>query len=112
MVRNAVPFDKRQKVRRCEAGERRFAEMRAAVADEIVGADIEIGEVAPSTAGDEDLVSQARRVFQHHNRTPAPSRRDGAHQTRRATADDCHIKSHARSKPEGRAGEKKKASGP
>jgi hypothetical protein len=51
---------------------------------------VNVGEIAASAAGDQDLFAKPIRVLQHGNAAPAPARLDCAHQSSGpASENDC-----------------------
>jgi hypothetical protein len=65
--RDAVSLDQREEILRRAARESGLQEVRAAAGDVVRGRGAEVGEIAASAAGDENLVSEPRLVFEHEN---------------------------------------------
>ena len=53
---------------------------------------MDISEIAPPAAGDENLLAQTVGMFQDSDTTSAPSGLYGAHQSRRAAAENQSVK--------------------
>jgi hypothetical protein len=86
--RDAVSLDQREEILRRAAREGGLQEVGAAARDVVRGCGPEVGEIAPSAAGDENLVSEPRLVFEHENAPSAPAGRLSAEQPRGAPAND------------------------
>ena len=56
--------------------------------DEVIGAGVEVGEVAAASAGDEDLAAGQAAAFEQGYAAAALGGDGGAHQTRGAGAED------------------------
>jgi hypothetical protein len=82
-----VLFNKSDKIRRCVARDGRFGEVRIR-RDKIFDAAVKVREIAASAAGDQDFLAEAIGTFQHGDAAAALAGLDGAHQTRRAAAED------------------------
>src|SRR5258708_15619089 len=89
VIRNVVFLYHRDKVVRCEAGQSRLREVRIG-GKKVLRSATQVGEVAPSTAGDKDLLPESIGALQHRYAPAALAGLDGAHQSRRAaTENDC-----------------------
>ena len=69
----------------------RFGEVRVG-GEKIVGAGVEIGEVAAATSRDQDLAADLPVVLQHHHRAASLAGFYGAHQAGGAGADYHYIR--------------------
>src|SRR5258708_2324628 len=87
VIRNVVAFYHRDKVGRCEAGQSRLGKMRIR-RKKVLRAATQVGEVAPSTAGDKDFLPESIGALQHCYAPAALAGLDGAHQSRRAAAEN------------------------
>jgi len=87
---DAIGFDQSEEILRGVAAQRRFGEMR--IGGKIpVGRGVEVGEIAPPAARDQDLLShRIGMIDQQHARTALPGD-GGAHQPCRARAEDDRI---------------------
>jgi len=88
-----LPFKKGQKFRTEKTGKR--AVKKAAVGPihrEKCIAIRAVGQIAPGFSADENFFSRTIRFFQHNNRSAALGGAPRGHQTRRARADDHHIR--------------------
>jgi hypothetical protein len=83
VIADAVFFDERDDVGGGEAGERGFGEVRVG-GEEALGPAVEVGEVAASSAGDEDLLADALGMIEDEDAAPAAACFDGTHQAGRA----------------------------
>jgi hypothetical protein len=92
MPGDAVAADQVDEIPLAIAGERRFAEMRV-LRQVIRGLCIEIGEIAPTTARDADLLARGACVVDDQN---ARSRMGRAHHAGRAGAKDDRLILHLR----------------
>jgi hypothetical protein len=90
VIRDAVPLDESDKIRRRVARQRGAREMRV-VREKVLGPAVDVGEVAAAAAGDEDLATDLIVAFEHHDApAPLPCPR-GAEQTRRAATENDQI---------------------
>ena len=89
VIRNAVLIDKRDEVRRGVTCQRGFAEMRIS-GQEILRCAMQISEVAPASAGNQDLLPDSLGMFKHSNTATAFASFNGAHETgSTGTENDC-----------------------
>jgi hypothetical protein len=86
VVGDAVLFDEGNKVRRGKTGQNRLAEM-AIFGDIVFRRNVEMGEVALSSAGDEDLTADLWGVVEEQDSPAAFSGLAGAHEAGRAGAE-------------------------
>ena len=87
--RDAMLFDECDEIIRSVTGERGFREMWIR-GDEIFRTAMNVGEVAATTAGDEDFLADAVGVLEHSDAAAAFAGLNGAHEARGACAeDDC-----------------------
>ena len=82
-----VTAGKRIKCPKCETLFRAPGEVRVG-GEEILDAAVKVCEIAASTAGDENFLSQAVGAFEHGHATAALAGFDGAHQACCASAED------------------------
>jgi len=82
-----MAFDERDEIRGRVARQRRFGKVWIR-RDKVFGPAMQIGEIAASTAGDENFLSQAVGAFEHGHATAALAGFDGAHQACCASAED------------------------
>lgn len=87
VIGDAVLLDESDEVRGGVAGEGGFGEVRV-FGEEVFGAGVEVGEVAPASAGDEDFLAGEVCVVEQGDAAAATSGFDGAHQTGGACSDD------------------------
>src|SRR5579872_3645134 len=90
MVRNAVALHQAEEIlgaipRQCRLGEVRIP------GEEILGACIEVGEVATPSSGDQDLSANLRVMLRHHNPASPLTGFDGAHQAGSTRPDHNYI---------------------
>src|SRR5215467_3673170 len=86
VVRNAMLFHQRNEVRRRVSCERRFGKVRIG-RDKVFRLAVQVGKVAASAAGNQDLLANASGTLQHGNAPAALAGLNGAHESRRATAE-------------------------
>ena len=67
------------------------------VRNKVLGRSMDVGEIASTAAGDDDLTSDVNIFFDHQNTTAALARFYRAKQPRRSTANDDYIESQNRS---------------
>jgi hypothetical protein len=91
VVSNAVLFDQCDEVGRCVSRERGFGEVRI-VGNKVFRLAVQVGEVAAPTTGDQDLFAYAPSAFQHYDARSALPCLHGAHETRRAAAENDDVK--------------------
>jgi hypothetical protein len=72
VVRNAIPLDHFEEIGRRIPGECGFMKVRVGT-DEVIRCYVQIGEIAPTSAGDEDLSPDFAVMFEDRD-TPAPLR--------------------------------------
>ena len=84
---DAVAFDEGDEVRGRVAAQRRLGEVRVG-RDEAIGRGVEVGEVAPPAARDEDLPARRFGVLDHQHAASALAGLARAHQAGRAGAED------------------------
>jgi hypothetical protein len=87
VVGDAMALDQRDEVGGRVARQRRLAEVRVR-RQEVLRADVQVGEVAAPAAGHEDLLAHAVGALEHQHAAAAPAGFDGAHQAGGAGPDD------------------------
>src|SRR5438270_1640570 len=87
MPGDAVLLDKAEEIVRSVACEGGFREVRVG-GEEAFRAGVEVGEVAPASAGDEDLFAGAVCVIEYEHATASPAGVDGAEETGGSCAED------------------------
>ena len=91
VIRNAMLLDQSNKICRGVSRERRFGEVRIS-GDKVFRLIMKVGEIAPATAGYQNLFADAPGAFEHRH-APAPlPRLDGAHEPRRTAAENNYVK--------------------
>src|SRR5687767_13062000 len=95
MVGNAMFLHQRDKICGCVASQGRFAEVWVG-GDEVVGAGVNVSEVASSPAGDGDLLADAVRVLEHHHSAATLGSFNRAKQACCSAADNYDIMIHCR----------------
>ena len=90
LVLDAMAFDELEKIPLGVAGQRRLGKVRIATQ---VGmrTRLQIGEVATTTAADQDLAPRLLGIIQHQHPAPPISGLSRTHQPRRPGPDDDHI---------------------
>ena len=91
VIGDAVLLDQLDEVERGEPAERGSAEVRV-VGQIVFGLDLEMGEVAASAAGNQDLLADVWRAFKQQHLPAALPGRAAAHQARGTGADDHGVK--------------------
>ena len=87
VIRDAVLFNQGDEVLRGEAGERGLGEVGVG-GEEVFRLGVDVGEVAATAAGDENLFAGAVGVLEDEGVATAASSFDGAHEARSAGAKD------------------------
>jgi hypothetical protein len=59
--------------------------------EKIVGAGMQVGEIAAATAGDQNLFADAVGTFQHEDAPASLAGLDGAHQASRACSENNYV---------------------
>jgi hypothetical protein len=90
VVGDAVRVDHRDEVPLGVAGQGRFEEMRV-VGEEVGRVHVQVGEVAPATAGHEDLLARLVGVVDEQHLAAAGGGGEGTHQAGGTCADDHHV---------------------
>ena len=93
MVGNAVPAYHSDEVFGCVSRQRGLVKLRIA-GNEMIGRRVDIGEIAAPAPRNPDLFPGFLVLLKDDNRSAAPAGLDGAHQTRRAGADDHYVVRH------------------
>ena len=91
VVGNAMLFHQHDEIRRGERGQGRFGEVRIG-GNEVFRLAVQVGEVAASAAGNQDLLADALGALQHYHTSSALAGFDGAHEPRRSAAQDDDVK--------------------
>jgi len=94
VVLDAMLFDEGDEVLGREAGERGLGEVRVC-AEEVFGFRADVGEVAATTAGDEDFFAGAVGVVEEEDAAASFAGFDGCHQAGSACAEDHYVELHA-----------------
>ena len=88
-----VRIDQRDEIRRRVATERRFGIMRVG-RDIAIGCGVDVGEIAPPPARNQDLLADRIGVIDQQDAPPALAGGEGAHQPGRARAEDDGVVGH------------------
>jgi hypothetical protein len=88
---NAVSLDQPEEIPRRVAREGGLWEVGAAAGDVVRGRGAEVGEIAASAAGDENLVAEACLVFEHEHAPTAPASHLGTEKPGGTAANDNDI---------------------
>ena len=80
-------LDQRDEIRGRVAGQRRLGEMRIR-REEILRLAVQVGEIAAAAAGNQNLLAQSVGVLEDRDAASALAGLDGAHQARRASAEN------------------------
>ena len=87
VIGDTVLFDQRDEIGGRVAGQGGLGEVKIR-GKKVFRLAVKVGEVAASTAGDENFLAQAVRMFEHGDTAAALTGFDGAHQGRRAAAEN------------------------
>ena len=87
VIRDAVPLDEPDEIRRRVARQRRFREVRIG-REEVVGPRVQVGKVGAASSGDQDLLARPLRALQHSDAASAAAGFDRGHQACRARSED------------------------
>ena len=90
VVGDAVLLDQGDEVGGRVAGERGLGEVGVG-GEEVIGAGVEVGEVAAASAGDEDFFAGAVGVFEDEDAAAAAAGFDGAHEAGGAGSEDVDV---------------------
>jgi hypothetical protein len=90
VVADAMALNESDEISRRVAGERGFRKV-GVCGEEIVGARVEVGEVAAASAGDEDLFADAVGVVEDEGASAASAGFDGAHESGGSGAEDDYV---------------------
>ncbi len=89
VIGDAVLFDQRDEIGWGVARQGRLGKMRIG-GNEILGLAVEVGEIAPPAARNQDFLAQSVGALEHGDTAAALAGFDGAHQAgRAATEDEC-----------------------
>jgi hypothetical protein len=91
VIRNAMPFYQRNKIRRRVAGQRGFGEVFVG-AEKIIGAAMDVREIAAAAAGDEDFLADAVSAFEDGDAASSFSGLGRAEEAGGASAEDQSVK--------------------
>ena len=94
MVENAMSFNHLDEIGRREPRECGFGKGRIRC-DEIFGRCMQVGEITPAPAGNQNLPSGELTAFENRDFASAFSSLNGAHQTSCAPANDDNVEVHA-----------------
>lgn len=87
VISDAVFLDQRNEIMLRIAAQRRLAEVRIA-GQKVRRCRVQVGEIAAPAAGNADFLGGPPRLLDHSHAATATSRNAGAHQARRASAED------------------------